>query len=160
MIRSGYAMEEDITMMFADIRLFTTLSENLGSQNTFTFLNDYLKKVEPCIKENGGFVDKFVGDGIMALFDGEEAPAKAIRAAIKVQKTVAEFNAEHQDMEDIVLGIGIHSGPVIIGVLGSESRFGLDGHRRCRELGGQGGRADQAFSELGSGHGHGHGGHR
>lgn len=122
-IRAGFAQEEELTMLFADIRAFTPLSERLGSEGTFEFLNDYLKRVEPCIKDNRGFVDKFVGDGIIALFDGESSPANGVAAAIAMQQAVAEFNEEHVDMEDISVGIGLHCGRVIIGALGSESRL-------------------------------------
>ena len=122
-IRAGFAQEENITMMFADIRSFTSLSESLGSEATFKFLNEYLQRVEPCIKKNSGFVDKFVGDGIVALFDGVDGPIHAVKAAIEIQLTVAEFNAERPHIKDIVLGIGIHSGRVIIGALGSNTRL-------------------------------------
>jgi PAS domain S-box-containing protein len=122
-IRSGFAQEENITMFFADIRSFTTISESMGSEATFEFLNDYLHRVEPCIKEHQGFVDKFVGDGIVALFDGENGPANAVQAAIAVQKKVDEFNQIYPNVQDIILGIGIHTGKVIIGALGSESRL-------------------------------------
>ena len=122
-IRSGFAQEENITMFFADIRSFTTLSESLGSEATFEFLNDYLHRVEPCIKANDGFVDKFVGDGIVALFDGEDGAKNAIKAAVEVQQTVEVFNRSRPDVQDIVLGIGIHTGKVIIGALGSDSRL-------------------------------------
>lgn len=122
-IRSGFAQEENITMFFADIRSFTTLSESLGSEKTFEFLNDYLHRVEPVIKGHDGFVDKFVGDGIVALFDGENSSRNAVQAAVEVQQKVAEFNAERPEMKDIILGIGIHTGQVIIGALGSDSRL-------------------------------------
>jgi PAS domain S-box-containing protein len=122
-IRSGFAQEENITMFFADIRSFTALSESLGSEATFEFLNDYLHRVEPCIKNNDGFVDKFVGDGIVALFDGENGAMNAVKAAVEVQQTVEVFNRSRPEVQDIILGIGIHTGKVIIGALGSDSRL-------------------------------------
>lgn len=122
-IRAGFAHEETMTMLFADIRSFTSLSENLGSERTFEFLNEYLHKIEPCIQENGGFVDKFVGDGIVALFEGEESAKKAVEAAVSMQREVKLFNAEKPSEQHVVLGIGLHCGDVIIGALGSTNRL-------------------------------------
>ena len=122
-IRAGFAQEETMTMLFADIRSFTPLSESLGSERTFEFLNEYLHKIEPCIQKNDGFVDKFVGDGIVALFEGEESARHAVEAAVAMQREVKLFNGERPNVPDIVLGIGLHCGEVIIGALGSTNRL-------------------------------------
>jgi PAS domain S-box-containing protein len=122
-IKSGFSQEQTMTMLFADIRSFTQLSEGLGSERTFEFLNEYLRRIEPCIQENGGFVDKFVGDGIVALFEGESSAHNAVEAAVSMQREVKLFNTERPDVTDIVLGIGLHRGDVIIGALGSRNRL-------------------------------------
>ena len=74
----------NLTILFADIRAFTSLSETMGPEENFKFLNSYLSRMGPIIRANHGFIDKYLGDGIMALFPGE--PADAVRAAVEMQQ--------------------------------------------------------------------------
>jgi two-component system sensor histidine kinase ChiS len=69
-IHSGMRKEMELSILFADIRSFTTLSERLNPEQTFNFINSYLELIAPVISEHGGFIDKYLGDGIMALFPG------------------------------------------------------------------------------------------
>ena len=113
-----------MTILFADIRRFTTISEALPTAATFTFLNDYLGVVEPIIRRNGGFIDKYIGDAVMSLFPGD--PGQAVRAAIEIQGAIATFNQQLRtgtSTPNLAVGIGIHHGVVILGTVGSNDRM-------------------------------------
>ncbi len=130
-IELGRAHTDSISILFSDIRSFTTLSEQLSPQELLNFLNEYFKRMNRPLHANHGFIDKFIGDAIMALFDSPEGndsdeAEDALWAAIGMQQALYDYN-EHllNDgwTEPIQIGIGIHSGPVIIGTLGSEDRM-------------------------------------
>ena len=126
----GKAEGDFITLLFSDIRSFTELSEKMSPQEVLDFLNNYLKLMNEPIHAQLGFVDKFVGDAIMAIFDlpdltDEVEAEKAIQAAIGMQEALKVYNQNFRDRAffPISIGIGIHSGPVIIGTVGSEERM-------------------------------------
>ncbi|MCK6513162.1 bacteriohemerythrin [Myxococcota bacterium] len=129
-IQLGSAESDNITILFSDIRSFTTLSENLAPQDLLDLLNAYFKRMNQPIYDNGGFVDKFIGDGIMALFThhgiskADEA-RNAIKAAIGMQKALQDFNENHPPLgaAPLQMGIGVHTGFVVIGTVGSEDRM-------------------------------------
>jgi signal transduction histidine kinase/class 3 adenylate cyclase/CheY-like chemotaxis protein len=122
-VRLGDQTAREVTIMFADIRSYTTLAETMTPEENFTFLNSYLGRIGPVITAHNGFVNQYYGDGLMALFmknydDG-------ISAAIKMQQSISAYN-EHRKAKGripIRVGIGLHSGPIIMGILG-------DSHRR------------------------------
>ncbi|MCB1208458.1 MAG: response regulator [Verrucomicrobiales bacterium] len=121
-----------VTILFADIRSFTTLSESMAPQEVLDFLNSLFHRLSAPVHEHHGFVDKFMGDAIMALFDsspGEEQvqAANAMRAAIGMLESLEDFNATRiaSGKEPVRIGIGIHTGPVIIGTVGVEARMDL-----------------------------------
>ncbi len=122
-IRLGDAVEREMTVLFCDIRGFTTLSENMSPGENFRFLNSYLKRVGPIIRKNGGFIDKYIGDGVMSLFP--DAPEHAVQAAIEVQAEVREYNRHRlrQQYDPIKVGIGIHTGSLMLGTIGEEERL-------------------------------------
>lgn len=119
----GDQVEREVTVLFSDIRAYTTLSEQMTPKENFDFLNGYLGRVGPIIQENGGFVNQYYGDGIMALFMGKAEDAVA--AAISIQQAVASYNLERiaKDRLPIKIGIGIHSGPLMMGVIGDTLRM-------------------------------------
>lgn len=127
----GDQVEENSTVFFSDIRNYTSLSEKLSPQKTFEFLNAYLGRVAPIIESYGGFVNQFLGDGIMALFMDRQsqvsASEKTLRAAIKIQEEILEFNRTNVafDIQDLRMGIGIHHGPLMLGVIGDEQRMDI-----------------------------------
>jgi adenylate cyclase len=129
-IKLGQAQSDIITVLFSDIRSFTALSETMSPQELLNFLNAYLQRMNKPIHDHYGFVDKFIGDAIMALFDlpeesdTEEAQC-AVRAAIDMQKALKVYNQHRSNCNylPIATGIGIHSGPVVIGTVGSEDRM-------------------------------------
>jgi class 3 adenylate cyclase len=122
-ITSGMAVRLPMTVLFADIRRFTTISESLPTDATFSFLNAYLRLVEPIIRAHDGFIDKYIGDAVMALFPG--SPADAVHAAVEIQRALEAFNADRatNDLPDVTVGIGIHHGDVILGTVGSVHRM-------------------------------------
>lgn len=129
-IKVGNADNSFITILFADIRSFTRLAESLTPEEVFTFLNDYFRRMHHEIKRFDGFIDKFVGDAIMALFDQREATDSeeatcAVDCAVNMQISLQEFNMERrmEGLFPIAAGIGVHSGPVFIGTVGSETRM-------------------------------------
>ena len=129
-IQLGQAQGDFITLLFSDIRSFTELSEQMSPQEVLDFLNHYLKLMNKPIHAQLGFVDKFVGDAIMAIFDlpnltdAVEAE-NAIQAAIGMQEALKVYNQDFMDRAffPINIGIGIHSGSVVIGAVGSEDRM-------------------------------------
>ena len=129
-LQFGKADTEFISILFCDIRSFTSISEKMTPQELVDFLNDYLKRMNRPIIEHQGFVDKFIGDAIMALFsipeDSKNVEAlKSVQAAIGMLGNVELFNQdrEKEKKDPLRIGIGIHSGPVIIGTVGSEERM-------------------------------------
>lgn len=121
----GELLEETFSILFLDIRSYTSLSESMKSSEVFHFLNRFFNVMEPCILENNGFVDKFVGDSLMALFEGEDSAVNAVKAAIEMQQQVSVYNLTrgHDTRPLIKIGIGINTGPVIVGAVGSSKRL-------------------------------------
>jgi len=124
-LRLGDHTKKEMTIFFSDLRAFTQLSEALTVEENFAFINSYLSRVVPIIKENGGFVDKYVGDGIMALFPGPHGPDEAIRSAIAMQVKMVEYNGHRAKMgyRPISMGVGVHTGDLMLGVVGVEERM-------------------------------------
>ena len=85
-LRLGDHVKKDMTIFFSDIRAFTELSETLTPEESFAFINSYLSRVVPVVTEHGGFVDKYMGDGIMALFAAEQGADSAVECAVEMQK--------------------------------------------------------------------------
>jgi class 3 adenylate cyclase/tetratricopeptide (TPR) repeat protein len=108
-----------MTIIFCDIRNFTSLSEALGAQEIFDLLNSFLRVMEPIISKYGGFIDKYIGDAIMALFHQE--PESALEASIAMVKALKTFN--QTQLKPIGIGIGINTGELILGIVGEEKRI-------------------------------------
>ncbi len=122
-VKLGDQVQREMTVMFIDIRSFTTLSEKMTPKENFDFLNSYLRRVGPHIRENGGIIDKYIGDAIMALFPGSvEQP---IEAAIQIQNTVRNYNRYRiaRDFRPISVGIGMHLGTLMVGIIGEHERL-------------------------------------
>lgn len=119
----------ETTVLFSDIRSFTTLSEELGVQETINMLNDYFTQMVGCIKSEKGMLDKFIGDAIMAVF-GTPMPYDdhadcGVRAAISMINALNSFNEKRkrEGKNEIKIGIGLNSSPVIAGNIGSLDRM-------------------------------------
>ncbi|MEQ8975576.1 MAG: adenylate/guanylate cyclase domain-containing protein [Coleofasciculus sp. C1-SOL-03] len=122
-IKLGESIEKKMSVLFADIRGFTTRSEQMNPEDTFKFINGYLRRMEPAIVENGGFIDKYIGDEIMALFEG--SADRAIKAGVKMLKILADYNLSRQQLkrQPIEIGIGINTGDLMLGTVGGGSRI-------------------------------------
>lgn len=123
-LSKGGALTE-VTILFSDIRGFTSMSEKLPAQEVVRMLNDYFELMVDILFEHNGILDKFIGDAIMGLWG---APVKrpddatnAVRAAVKMQRRVAEWNEERlgQGKEPIRIGVGLHTAQVVVGNMGS-----------------------------------------
>ncbi|MGD9940565.1 MAG: adenylate/guanylate cyclase domain-containing protein [Clostridia bacterium] len=124
-LRLGDHVKKDMTIFFSDIRAFTELSESLTPEESFAFINSYLSRVVPVVTEYGGFVDKYMGDGIMALFAAELGADSAVECAVEMQKKMVIYNGHRAKMNyrPISMGIGIHTGTLMLGVVGVLDRM-------------------------------------
>lgn len=114
-----------ITAMFTDIRNFTSVAETQWPEEVVVTLNHYLDVQTKVIHDCGGVVDKFIGDGIMSFFTGNDMVANSLKAAIKIQQEVALMNKRRKKNNEIVLeiGIGIATGVAVMGSIGSADRM-------------------------------------
>jgi len=121
---SGTGEEREIAVLFADIRGFTELSEQRLPYDTVFLLNRYFMEMGTAVTESGGRIDKFIGDGVMALFGVEDGPADGSRRAIQAARRMAEHLVRLNDSlsaelsSPIRIGIGVHAGPCIVGEMG------------------------------------------
>ncbi len=122
-VKLGDQISKELTVMFSDIRSFTTISEGMSAEETFHFLNSYLSCISPIIRRHNGFIDKYIGDGIMALFPA--TADSALEAAIGMRRELGEFNRNRfgQSVACLEIGIGINSGNLILGTIGESERM-------------------------------------
>ena len=121
-VEVGQCVCAEMTVMFSDIRSFTTLSEAMTAQETFKFLNSYIERMEAAITEHHGFVDRYIGDAIMALFD---TPDDAIRAGVQMLENLKAYNEgrARDGHEPIEIGIGLNTGQLILGTVGGARKM-------------------------------------
>ncbi|WP_293132701.1 adenylate/guanylate cyclase domain-containing protein [Microcoleus sp. bin38.metabat.b11b12b14.051] len=122
-VKLGEAVELEMSILFSDIRDFTTMSEEMTPQETFTFINSYLRRMEPLIVEHQGFIDKYIGDAIMALFS--EGADNAVKAGIAMLHTLVEYNQHRTSLGyvPIQIGVGINTGSLMLGTVGGSNRM-------------------------------------
>ena len=123
-VKLGDQTLREMTILSANIRLLTSIYEGRPPQENFEFINTYLSQVCPAIRQHNGFIDKYIGDRIMALFP--ETAEDAIAAAIAMQQQVAVFNSQitqQSDYPEIAIAIGIHTGSLMLGTIGEEQRM-------------------------------------
>lgn len=118
----GDHIEKEITVLFTDVRDYTGLAESMTPEQNFKFVNAYVGRMGPIIQNNNGFVNQYLGDGIMALFP--ERAQDALQACINMQKTIQEYNDRRQNegFQPIYVGMGLHTGPLIMGIIGDPNR--------------------------------------
>ncbi|MCE9598195.1 MAG: GAF domain-containing protein, partial [Spirochaetia bacterium] len=121
-VELGENIAREMTVLFSDIRQFTTISESMTPEQNFRFINSYLKQVGPAVREHKGFIDKYIGDAIMALFD---SPDSAIAASIDMFRALESWNRGRALAGFILvkIGIGIHTGDLMLGTIGEQSRM-------------------------------------
>lgn len=118
----GDAREDEMTVMFCDIRDFTTRAEQMSPAGTFSFLNTYLGYVVPPIERHGGLIDKYMGDGIMALFP--DSADDALAASLELQQAVRRMNERLPDgCAPVSVGVGLHRGKLVLGTVGDRHRL-------------------------------------
>jgi class 3 adenylate cyclase len=119
----GDFVKQEMTVLFSDIRSFTTLSESMTPEDNFNFLNSYLKRMEPMIRENKGVIDKYIGDAIMAIFP--ESADDSVNAAISMLKGLKLYNTHRSNTGyvPIDIGIGVNTGELMLGTIGGNQRM-------------------------------------
>ncbi len=122
-VKLGDSVSKEMTVLFSDIRAFTSHVEGMKPEENIDFINEYLRHMEPAIVRQGGFVDSYIGDAIMALFDGETD--RAVAASIDMLRALATLNAERtkRGKRSIAIGIGINAGPLTLGTIGGGNRI-------------------------------------
>jgi class 3 adenylate cyclase len=122
-VKLGDQTEKEMTVLFSDIRSFTSLSETMTPFENFNFINSYLRRMGPEIRANRGFIDKYIGDAIMALFP--QSPDDAIAAALAMQERLREYNVHRakSGYRPISLGTGVHTGSLMLGTVGEHERM-------------------------------------
>lgn len=109
----GDQIQREMTVLFVDQRSFTARAEQLDPNDTFAQLNGFFAAIVPAIHAHGGVVDKYLGDGLMALFP--DSPAHAVRAALQILARARDLG--------VGVGVGIHCGPVTLGLVGADDRI-------------------------------------
>ncbi|MCP2727276.1 adenylate/guanylate cyclase domain-containing protein [Limnofasciculus baicalensis] len=126
-IQLGNAREEEITVLFCDIRGFTTITESQSLKETFKWLNGFFTQMSQAVTANHGFIDKFLGDAVLAIFDRtKNHAADAINAALTMEERLIGFNRDRTQYNlelPLKIGIGIHTGMGLIGTVGSDQRM-------------------------------------
>ncbi|MEQ9364480.1 MAG: adenylate/guanylate cyclase domain-containing protein [Leptospirales bacterium] len=120
-VKLGDQVQREMTVLFSDIRSFTTISESMTPKENFDFLNAYLQRISPLIRKHQGFIDKFIGDAIMALFPG--TVEDAVEGAIHMQMELQDFNRVMTDIPPVRIGVGLHTGNLMLGTIGEERRM-------------------------------------
>ena len=122
-VKLGDQVEKNVTVLFTDIRDYTSLSEQMTPEQNFQFVNSYNARMGPIIRSHTGFINQYLGDAIMALFP--ESAEKSLHAAIEMQRSIREFNIlqKEKNFPFIRMGIGMHTGPLIMGITGDKDRL-------------------------------------
>ena len=122
-VELGDQVEREMTVLFTDIRNFTGMSERMTPKENFAFINSFLSAMEPVIREHGGFIDKYIGDAIMALFPS--SADDAVRGAVRMVQRLASDNGERQARGEaaVRIGVGLNSGRLMLGTVGGANRM-------------------------------------
>ncbi len=122
-VRLGDQVEKIVTVLFSDIREYTSLAEQMTPEENFRFVCSFNERMGPFIRRHNGFINQYLGDAIMAIFPGNAADA--LSAAIDMQKELQQFNLTRQlnGQTPIQIGVGMHTGPLIMGITGDEHRM-------------------------------------
>jgi adenylate cyclase len=121
--------KKNLTVLFTDIRGFTSLTENMAPEKMVALMNVFFSKMTDIVLTNGGLIDKYIGDGVMAIFGApipqSDHPARACNTALVMLAAVEQFRseAEKQGFPPVEIGVGINSGPMVLGNMGSEKKF-------------------------------------
>lgn len=119
----GDFVEKQVNVLFSDIRDYTSLSEKMSPEETFKFVSAFNRRMGPIIQEYGGFINQYLGDGIMAIFP--EKADKTLFGAVEMQRALVKYNQKRrvEHKEPIRMGIGLHTGSLIMGIIGDGQRM-------------------------------------
>lgn len=119
----GDLVEREVTVVFVDIRGFTTISEDLDPRDNFLFVNAFNNRMGPIIRKNGGFIMQYLGDGFMALFP--EGSQDALSASVEMHEVLQQYNQERalKDRLPVRIGVGMQNGKLIMGITGDSERL-------------------------------------
>ena len=122
-VKLGDQIEKGVTVVFTDIRSFTSISEGMTPLENFAFVREYAERMGPIIERHGGFISQYLGDGIMAIF--QDNPASALMACLQMQEDIDKYNKilESRGIEPIKVGMGMHTGPLVMGIIGDDLRW-------------------------------------
>jgi adenylate cyclase len=122
-VNLGDCVKMEMSVMFADIRDFTSLSEGMTPHENFNFVNSVLKNVGPIIRKHDGFIDKYIGDAVMALFD--QGADSALNASVALLHGLEEYNngRNRAGYNPIKIGVGINTGDLMMGIIGEHGRM-------------------------------------
>ena len=122
-VKLGDQVEKIVTVLFSDIRDYTTFSEQMSPEENFKFVCAFNERMGPVIRRHNGFINQYLGDAIMAIFPGNAS--EALSAAIEMQKKVEELNSlrKEKNQSPIRIGVGMHTGPLIMGITGDADRM-------------------------------------
>ena len=166
-IRLGEADQQCVTILCCDIRGFTALSERFTPSQLIAFVNKLYERMARVVDEEKGVIDKFIGDAVLCIFEGMDSAERAVTCGTKMLTAVESFNNEEgRSMDHMIrIGIGLHTGPVILGTIGGSNRMDstvlgmtVNLAKRLEEvtrsLGVDMLITDQVARQLSSGHGH------
>jgi class 3 adenylate cyclase len=122
-VKLGDQVQRKVTIFFSDIRGYTQISESMSPEENFKFVSSLNRRLGPIISQNNGFINQYLGDGIMAIFSDQSH--QALKASIEIQRLILEYNEYRisRDRQPIQIGIGLHSGPLIMGIIGDTKRM-------------------------------------
>ena len=122
-VELGDQVQLKMSVLFSDVRNFTTMSEAMTPAENFCFINSFLSRMEPAILENQGFIDKYIGDAIMALFSGNAD--NAVKAGISMLNQLKEYNQYRANSghSPVKIGVGINTGLLMLGTVGGQNRM-------------------------------------
>lgn len=119
----GDFIEKEVTVLFSDIRKYTTLAETMTLEENYKFVQAFNARMGPIIQKHDGFVNQYLGDGIMAIFPNRIEDC--LQSAIQMQKKLQAYNQKRRknQRKPIKIGIGLHTGPLVMGIIGDKDRF-------------------------------------
>jgi class 3 adenylate cyclase len=118
----GIGRDADITVLLIDIRGYARRAERLTPRETVAFLNDYFSVVVAPLAAENAVLDKYIGDGVFAFFEGDGHQRRAMRAARAVLAALERYNRARPDVEPVAVGMGLHTGRALVGTIGAEQK--------------------------------------
>lgn len=123
-LRLGDHVERTVTVLFTDVRDYTARAEQMSPEESFNFVSELNGFIGPIIRQNRGFVNQYLGDGVMAIFPGKADDA--LKASLGIQKAIERYNHKQSEKPfhyQVKVGIGMHTGPLIMGITGDHQRM-------------------------------------